>query len=1184
MRDSCRWLGACALIVVSSIAVTQAQQQRGRGSEKSRADLAAAAGGVVTSEDSDGVPKFVWAAGAKPGPTDATHDGAARWHLRQFARALDVTPADVSTASTVAVHTTNSGDVIVELRQQLAGVDVVGSDVKVLMRGDHQLVAISGRPRATGGAQMQWVRSREDALAAALSDQFGAQISAASIATETVATGEQRFRIGAGSSLQMSEAAAVRPVMFPVGGRLVAAYLTEFYAGAADSVDATAFRYVIAADDGRVLERRDLTVSEKRKDPPVNPPDPPADFLYRVYAEPSNQRPLDGPQQDLSPHPTGVPDGTTSPFLPSNLVTMGGFNHPPSGVPDPWLAPDATETNGNNADAYVDLSAPDGLTPGVDFRANVTSPRAFDRTYDTTLGPTATVNQQKAAITNAFYTVNWLHDYWYDSGFDEAAGNAQLSNYGRGGVEGDPMRVEVQDNFFGGSRNNANMATPSDGTRPRMQMFTWFGPQTATLTLTPGGNVPVGTAAFGPTNFDITALVALANDGAGASPTDACEALVGAFAGKIVLADRGNCTFVVKALRVQAAGAVGMIVANNVAGATPPGLGGTDPSITIGVLSITQAAGVALKASLAAGPVTARMFRLTGTERDGAIDNTIIAHEWGHYLHHRLADCGQPQCGAMSEGWGDFTALHTIARDGDNLNGTFALATYSTSAFDPNSAYFGIRRVPYSVDFTKNAMTFKHITDGVALPAVPTLPGGRNSEVHNAGEIWTTMLWEGYVALQKARGPGQSFDDVRRRMADYIVAGLKMTPVDATYTEQRDAILGAAAAARPDDDEEGHGRGHGGAKHGDRGELNPDMLVLAQAFARRGAGTCAVSPPRDSVNFAGVVESFEVRPRIAIGDVRIDEDKSCDRDGFVDAGERGRIVIPVMNGGPVEMRNAMVSVSIAAPASGVSFKHGSSARISRIAPFSSVEAEFEIEVVRDFHGIGQLELNVEVSSDESCTPTESRVVRARINVDDVAGVSNVDTVESPSSPWTATGVDADQIWSRVEIAPFNSAWFGLDFGAPSDTSLESPALLVGTSPFVIAFDHAFGFEVDGGTFFDGGMIEISRNGGPFEDISTFVDPGYGGTLFVGSNNPLGGRRAFVGRSAGFPALATKTLNLGTAFAGQTVRIRFRIGTDAAAADVGWVIDNVAVQGITNLPFSALVEDRARCRGVPKKTK
>jgi hypothetical protein len=261
------------------------------------------------------------------------------------------------------------------------------------------------------------------------------------------------------------------------------------------------------------------------------------------------------------------------------------------------------------------------------------------------------------------------------------------------------MRVELQDNFLGGSRNNANMSTPSDGVRPRMQMFTWFGPQAATLTLTPGGNIPVGTASFGPFNFDITAQAALANDGAGASPTDACEALPGGFAGRIVLADRGTCNFTVKARNAQAAGGVGIIIANNVASATPPGLGGTDPLVTIGALSITQAAGVALKASLAAGPVTARMFRVTGTERDGAIDNTVIAHEWGHYLHHRLADCGQQQCGAMCEGWGDFVALHTIARDGDNLNGTFGLASRSRrrrracrSNMAARSAFRGSRR------------------------------------------------------------------------------------------------------------------------------------------------------------------------------------------------------------------------------------------------------------------------------------------------------------------------------------------------------------------------------------------------------------------------------------------------------------------------------------------------------------
>ena len=111
------------------------------------------------------------------------------------------------------------------------------------------------------------------------------------------------------------------------------------------------------------------------------------------------------------------------------------------------------------------------------------------------------------------------------------------------------------------------------------------------------------------------------------------------------------------------------------------------------------------------------------------------------------------------------------------------------------------------------------------------------------------------------------------------------------------------------------------------------MLTLAQAFARRGAGTCAVSPPRDSINLAGVVESFDLRPRIAIGEVRLDEDKSCDGDGFLDAGERATIVVPVMNGGPLELRNTTVSITTSTP--GVSFRHGSSIHIERIAPFGS---------------------------------------------------------------------------------------------------------------------------------------------------------------------------------------------------------------------------------------------------------
>src|SRR4029077_10202135 len=127
-----------------------------------------------------------------------------------------------------------------------------------------------------------------------------------------------------------------------------------------------------------------------------------------------------------------------------------------------------------------------------------------------------------------------------------------------------------------------------------------------------------------------------------------------------------------------------------------------------------------------------------------------------------------------------------------------------------------------------------------------------------------------------------------------------------------------------------------------------------------------------------------------------------------------------------------------------------SARVARIAPLSSVEVEFEIEVDRNFSGIGQMTLDATVSNDAACDANVERSALARINVDETLDASTIDTVETTSTPWTTTGVNACDIWSRVDVAPFDRAWFGVDFADISDTALESPALQVGTTaPFVI---------------------------------------------------------------------------------------------------------------------------------------
>jgi hypothetical protein len=117
------------------------------------------------------------------------------------------------------------------------------------------------------------------------------------------------------------------------------------------------------------------------------------------------------------------------------------------------------------------------------------------------------------------------------------------------------------------------------------------------------GTYAAGQASFGAalTLAGVTGNVVLMDDATGPNVNDGCEALVngGAIAGNIALVDRGTCTFVIKAQAAQAAGAIGLLIANNVAGIQPPG--GTDPSITIPVIGITQADGNAIKANLGGG-------------------------------------------------------------------------------------------------------------------------------------------------------------------------------------------------------------------------------------------------------------------------------------------------------------------------------------------------------------------------------------------------------------------------------------------------------------------------------------------------------------------------------------------------------------------------------------------------------
>jgi hypothetical protein len=145
-----------------------------------------------------------------------------------------------------------------------------------------------------------------------------------------------------------------------------------------------------------------------------------------------------------------------------------------------------------------------------------------------------------------------------------------------------------------------------DGARVKAEAPGYLGPKPLLRVTSPGaiaGDFDIQTAAFGAvlTVGGVSGTVVLAEDGA-APVNDICTPVtnVAALAGNIALVDRGTCTFVSKAAAVQAAGAIAMIVVNNVASGMP-GMGGSDPTITIPCVGISQADGNVIKAQLGGG-------------------------------------------------------------------------------------------------------------------------------------------------------------------------------------------------------------------------------------------------------------------------------------------------------------------------------------------------------------------------------------------------------------------------------------------------------------------------------------------------------------------------------------------------------------------------------------------------------
>ncbi len=114
------------------------------------------------------------------------------------------------------------------------------------------------------------------------------------------------------------------------------------------------------------------------------------------------------------------------------------------------------------------------------------------------------------------------------------------------------------------------------------------------------GNYSIVPAGFGPALGSFSGNLVLANDGSSA-PTEACNSLTNgaAISGNIAVIERGNCEFGAKVLNAENAGAVAVIVINNIGGpATPMGPGADGDSVTIPSFMLSQADGAGILTEL----------------------------------------------------------------------------------------------------------------------------------------------------------------------------------------------------------------------------------------------------------------------------------------------------------------------------------------------------------------------------------------------------------------------------------------------------------------------------------------------------------------------------------------------------------------------------------------------------------
>jgi Zn-dependent metalloprotease len=295
-----------------------------------------------------------------------------------------------------------------------------------------------------------------------------------------------------------------------------------------------------------------------------------------------------------------------------------------------------------------------------------------------------------------------------------------------------------------------------------------------------GGTYFAQSALFGPvlnaTGKTADVVAALDEETAdGPSTFDACTAITNAadVNGKIALVNRGTCNFSAKVYNAQQAGAIGVLIANNV----PTGLPGMGPGlnaelVTIPSLGVQLATGAAIRDALVGGAVNATMAAVPGTDEsvawlmgedttppsgDGALRdmwNPTCYGNPGKVSDTAYYECSTSDNGGVHINSGIPNHAFALLVDGGSYNGHTVAAIGLTKAAH---VYFRAAEAyqTFDTDFAHHAVALRDSCATLLGQPLNALTGGPSNEVITSADC--AAVNEAIAAVELEASPVCTF-------------------------------------------------------------------------------------------------------------------------------------------------------------------------------------------------------------------------------------------------------------------------------------------------------------------------------------------------------------------------------------------------------------------------------------------